>query len=262
MTATGTIIGTPTFLAPEQVSGGELSPATDIYSLAVVLYRLLVGESPYPPGTDSVAQLFQHVHEPARPLRSLRPDVDQTIADVVHRALDKDPGQRPATAERFVVELAAATRACLRGLPQLDPGATAIAEPSTASWPVGRSGEAPTTVIRAAAPPSGRRRPVHLALIAAVVGLAVVGVAALTANLTGDDTSPPAAGSGSATEETASADDLSSGEVAPLTQAELDRFIAACVAGGVTEQLCGCVAVWPTGSIPSSSPATSGRVSR
>ncbi len=110
MTATGSIIGTPTYMAPEQVSGGELSPATDVYALAVVLYRLLAGEFPYPRVTDSVAQLFQHVHEPARPLRSIRPEIDPGVAAVVHRGLAKDPAERPPTAQRFAVELAAATR--------------------------------------------------------------------------------------------------------------------------------------------------------
>jgi serine/threonine-protein kinase len=107
-TATGSIIGTPAYMAPEQVTGGELAPATDVYAAGVMLYELLSGDLPFPPVTDAVAQLFQHVHEAPRPIGEVRPEVPAPLATAVHRALAKDPADRPLTAEEFAVELAQA----------------------------------------------------------------------------------------------------------------------------------------------------------
>lgn len=112
-TATGSVIGTPAYMAPEQVTGDELSPATDVYSLAVVLYELLSGELPYRPVTEPVAQLFQHVNDEPRPLAEVRPGVPEPLARVVLRALSKSPADRPASAEELAVELATAATAAL-----------------------------------------------------------------------------------------------------------------------------------------------------
>lgn len=107
--ATEGVIGTPAYMAPEQVTGGSLSAATDVYALASVLYELLSGHLPFAERSDAIALLFQRVHEPPRPLRSLAPGVAQPIASVIDRALHLEPAERPATAEQFAVELAAAT---------------------------------------------------------------------------------------------------------------------------------------------------------
>ena len=107
-TATGAVIGTPAFMAPEQVLGGQLSPATDIYALAVVLFELLSGELPFVMTGNSMSQLFQHVHEPPRRLATIRPQLPAPLDQVVSRALAKDPGHRPQTAEQFATELATA----------------------------------------------------------------------------------------------------------------------------------------------------------
>jgi tRNA A-37 threonylcarbamoyl transferase component Bud32 len=97
-TATGTILGTPAYMAPEQVTGGNIDARTDIYALAVVAYEMLVGQVPYPTEDDTpVAALFKHVHEPIPPMDEL----PQSVAVVLRRGLAKDPAGRHLTAGEF-----------------------------------------------------------------------------------------------------------------------------------------------------------------
>jgi serine/threonine protein kinase len=104
-TTAGMIIGTPAYLAPEQVTGQALGPATDVYATSIMLYRLLAGDFPFPPVEESVARLFQHVHEPPIPL-GLRCEVPAPVASVIMRGLEKDPADRYLTAEAFGLALA------------------------------------------------------------------------------------------------------------------------------------------------------------
>ena len=106
--ATEGVIGTPAYMAPEQVTGEPLSAATDVYALASVLYELLSGHLPFAERRDAIALMFQRVHEPPRPLQTMAPNISAPIAAVVDRALQRDPANRPATAEQFAVELATA----------------------------------------------------------------------------------------------------------------------------------------------------------
>ncbi len=107
-TATNTVIGSPSYMAPEQIAAGELSAATDVYALGIVTYQLLSGQLPFAPVTELMAQLYQHVNEPPRPLGELAPHVPAPLAEVVHRAMNKDPADRPQSAEQFATELASA----------------------------------------------------------------------------------------------------------------------------------------------------------
>ncbi len=107
-TATGSILGTAAYMAPEQVTGDELSPRTDIYALGIILYELLTGALPYRPVTEAVAQLFQHVNDEPRPMDDVLPGVHPSLEAVARHALEKDPAARPASAEEFAVELATA----------------------------------------------------------------------------------------------------------------------------------------------------------
>jgi eukaryotic-like serine/threonine-protein kinase len=108
VTQTGTVLGTGEYLAPEQASGKPVSPATDVYSLGVVLWELLAGDVPFV-GENFVAVALRHVNEPPPPLRERRPDVSPRLDAAVQRALAKDPARRFPSMTAFAKEL----RACL-----------------------------------------------------------------------------------------------------------------------------------------------------
>ncbi|SEL59183.1 serine/threonine-protein kinase [Rhodococcus maanshanensis] len=108
-TREGDVIGTPSYIAPEQARGGELSPATDVYAMATMLYELLSGSLPFPPADEPMAILFMHAFDQPTPLSETAPTVPEQIAEVVMRGLATDPQQRYATAEEFGVALAAAS---------------------------------------------------------------------------------------------------------------------------------------------------------
>ncbi|HZC75768.1 MAG TPA: protein kinase, partial [Gaiellaceae bacterium] len=88
VTQTGTVLGTGEYLAPEQASGKPVSPATDVYSLGVVLWELLTGDVPFV-GENFVAVALRHVNEPPPSLLEQRPDVSPRLSAAVERALAK-----------------------------------------------------------------------------------------------------------------------------------------------------------------------------
>jgi serine/threonine protein kinase len=108
VTQTGTVLGTAEYLAPEQASGKPVSPATDVYSLGVVLWELLAGDAPFV-GENFVAVALQHVNEPPPSVHERRPDVSPRLEAAVDRALAKDPAHRFPSMAAFAKEL----RACL-----------------------------------------------------------------------------------------------------------------------------------------------------
>ena len=92
-------------MSPEQVRGDEVSHQTDIYSLGVVMYRLLTGHSPYTP--KNLAHLYQQIlHEQPMPPTQLRNDLPPQLERIVMRAMQKDPADRFATWRDFGNELA------------------------------------------------------------------------------------------------------------------------------------------------------------
>ena len=90
MTEVGSIVGTAQYLSPEQARGRSVGPQTDIYSLGVVLYEMLAGRVPFE-GDSSVAIAMQHVSDAPPPLRSLAPQVPESLALVVAHAMLKEP---------------------------------------------------------------------------------------------------------------------------------------------------------------------------
>ena len=97
-TATGQIVGTPAYMAPEQISGGEITPQVDLYATGLIAYELLAGRHPFH-GTDApMALLMRHVNDDPPPLASVRPDLPPGVVAWVHAMLAKDPAARPAGA--------------------------------------------------------------------------------------------------------------------------------------------------------------------
>ncbi|HET8646780.1 MAG TPA: serine/threonine-protein kinase, partial [Vicinamibacteria bacterium] len=97
LTAAGHVVGTPEYMSPEQIRGGQLDARSDIYSLGVVLFELFAGQVPFR-GPTAVATLYQHVHDPV-PLEAARAaGAPAPVLPVLERALAKDPAERYATA--------------------------------------------------------------------------------------------------------------------------------------------------------------------
>ncbi len=93
------VVGTPTYMAPEQATDSAIGPWTDLYAVGVIAYELLVGQVPFPTAGSAVSVLVKHVNEPPPPPRSLRPDLDPELAGWVLWLLAKSPTERPANAE-------------------------------------------------------------------------------------------------------------------------------------------------------------------
>jgi tRNA A-37 threonylcarbamoyl transferase component Bud32 len=111
-TATGTIFGTPNYMSPEQCSGGELGPRSDLYSLAVIVYELVLGVRPFVAPTPHAVAL-KHIQEPPKiPSTSSLTPAQQVV---LLRGLAKDPAERYASG----AELAAALRTALAENPTL-----------------------------------------------------------------------------------------------------------------------------------------------
>jgi serine/threonine-protein kinase len=105
LTATGTTIGTPEYLAPEQANDSRnVDIRADLYSLGCTFYYLLCGHPPFL-GENMVAVIYHHLETPPPPIQSLRPGVSDELAAVVHKLLAKRPEERFQTPADLIVEL-------------------------------------------------------------------------------------------------------------------------------------------------------------
>lgn len=106
LTATGVVVGTPIYMAPEQAQGHPASPATDRYALAVVAFEILAGRPPFE-GDNALSLMHQHVATPPPMLSRRVAGLPAGLDAVLSQALAKDPSQRPATCRAFAVGVAA-----------------------------------------------------------------------------------------------------------------------------------------------------------
>ena len=97
-TATGTTVGTPAYMSPEQAMGKPVGPPTDLYATGIIAYELLLGRTPFHDIETPVAILLKHVSEPPPPCREIDPNIDADLAAWVERMLAKNPEERPAGA--------------------------------------------------------------------------------------------------------------------------------------------------------------------
>ena len=97
-TATGEIVGTPAYMAPEQITGGEITPQVDLYATGLLAYELLAGQHPFHGIDAPMALLMCHVNDDPPPLATVRPDLPPGVAAWVHGMLAKEPATRPAGA--------------------------------------------------------------------------------------------------------------------------------------------------------------------
>ena len=93
LTKTGILVGTPTYMAPEQVKGKTIDTKTDIYSLGIIMYEMLTGQAPYK-GEGSLAIMYQHVEGNAKSARELNPDIPYALDCIIKKAMAVDPSER------------------------------------------------------------------------------------------------------------------------------------------------------------------------
>jgi eukaryotic-like serine/threonine-protein kinase len=110
LTATGAILGTPHYMAPEQVRGKNIDVRTDIYALGALSYHLVTGRPPFS-GDNAIAIGFAHLSEPPTPPRQLRKDCPVKLEAAILAALAKAPDDRPPSAKAFLAQAFAASAA-------------------------------------------------------------------------------------------------------------------------------------------------------
>jgi serine/threonine-protein kinase len=110
-TRTGMVLGTPSYMSPEQMSGRRVDGRSDLYSLGVMLFQLITGRLPHQ--ADSMAKLmYQIANDSAPDIRTLRPDLPQTLADVVALALEKRVEVRYADGRQLAADLRTVAADC------------------------------------------------------------------------------------------------------------------------------------------------------
>ena len=113
LTRVGSVVGTPAYMAPEQILGKEIDPRTDLYAIGVVLYEMLVGKLPYEGNTDFEI-MRAHLESVPRPLQELsNSNVPDELQNTISRAMAKETGERFQTADEFVSALSAVGRGCV-----------------------------------------------------------------------------------------------------------------------------------------------------
>lgn len=126
-TATGAIVGTALYVSPEQVRGESAGPRSDLYSLGVTLFEMATGQPPFE-ADSTMSTMWMHVTQPVPDLRALRPGAPPEMAEVVLKAMAKDPAERYASAADMAgaLRVVAARAASAEVEAALPAGATVI----------------------------------------------------------------------------------------------------------------------------------------
>ena len=126
-TRSGVMMGTPAYMAPEQLAGADATPQCDLYALGVLLFELLIGRRPFE--ADSMGDLLARIaHQTPPRVRMLRPELPPLLDDIVARLLAKSPGLRQDNAHQVALELRLARQQCAAA----EPGSAAAEWPDTA----------------------------------------------------------------------------------------------------------------------------------
>jgi len=132
LTRTSSTVGTLAYMAPEQIQGGEVNARSDIFSFGVVLYEMLTGHLPFR-GEHEAAMMYSIVNEEPQPLERYKADVSPLLANIIQRALEKDPSDRFQSAGDMVVELRRVQKKTTRVARGLTAEMPATAPPQAAS---------------------------------------------------------------------------------------------------------------------------------
>ena len=136
LTATGTGVGTPEYMAPEQLLGQQIDGRADLYALAVILYRILASRLPYRiegPNDTTLALVMRKVNDPPTPPSTFNPAISPTLDAIMLRALAREPAARYPTAAAFIgavrgalglrpAPMMAHTVAATANIPHVSPG--------------------------------------------------------------------------------------------------------------------------------------------
>jgi serine/threonine-protein kinase len=189
LTRPGSIVGSVSYLSPEQAMGGEIGPASDLYSLGAVLYAMVSGRPPFE-ADSPVAVAHQHVHQDPPAPSEMNADLSPAFEALVLRLLAKDPADRPPSAEAVrqelldVVEGATAPDA-------VGPEATSPDATSVMAAPVAPTGVRSETQVLSGPPPVAsarpsdaerRRRAALTATVAVILAVAVIALIAVLAS--------------------------------------------------------------------------------
>ena len=190
LTLSGTMLGTPAYMAPEQVLGQTAGPAADQYSLGVMLFELVTGQLPYM--ADNIhALMIKHTTEAVPSIRALNPQMSPELESIIVRAMAKEPEKRfPDAAalrdalDRLDTGVSASMRSATIVAPTIDPKATVAAAATPAARDLDTPGPAVDTKPRATSGKGASK----VKLGAAALGVAAfAGIAAFGLTRGGDD---------------------------------------------------------------------------
>jgi len=215
LTATGMVIGTPQYMAPEQAQGQDVDARTDLYALGVILYEMVGGHVPFR-DTSVPALLVKHMQTPPPPLKDLRSDTPPGLEAIVLRCLEKDPNLRFPSADALSEALdkaldpsfAAETALSAAELPTRAVGGPGPSPPTSPPPPKGQPKAAPSVTRPTApasppvagaspAPQAGSRGGLVLGVVVAVLIL-LIAAGLVAARFFGEEETPVTQASGGA----------------------------------------------------------------